>query len=48
MAAIVAFLIVHVSLALLVPRTIGAMLTGGPRVDDTKPTPATAPPQPAR
>jgi thiosulfate reductase cytochrome b subunit len=30
MAAIVLFLTVHVSLALLVPRTIGAMLTGGP------------------
>jgi thiosulfate reductase cytochrome b subunit len=48
MAAIVAFLVVHVSLALLVPRTIGAMLTGGPRVDDAVPTSATAPPQPAR
>ena len=34
MAAIVGFLIVHVVLALLVPKTIGAMLTGGPRVDD--------------
>jgi thiosulfate reductase cytochrome b subunit len=30
MAAIVGFLIVHVSLALLVPKTIGAMVTGGP------------------
>jgi thiosulfate reductase cytochrome b subunit len=50
MAAIVAFLVVHVSLALLVPRTIGAMLTGGPRVDDAMPAPANAaaPPQPAR
>jgi thiosulfate reductase cytochrome b subunit len=33
MAAIVAFLVVHVALALIVPKTIGAMLTGGPRVD---------------
>lgn len=32
MAAIVAFLIVHVALALLVPRSLLAMLTGGPRV----------------
>jgi thiosulfate reductase cytochrome b subunit len=30
MAAIVGFLLVHVTLALLVPKTIGAMLTGGP------------------
>lgn len=35
MAAIVVFLTVHVVLALLVPRTIGAMLTGGPSVDGT-------------
>jgi thiosulfate reductase cytochrome b subunit len=34
MAAIVLFLVVHVTLALIVPRTIGAMLTGGPLVDD--------------
>ena len=32
MAAIVLFALVHVSLALLVPKTILAMLTGGPRV----------------
>ena len=32
MTAICLFLIVHVSLALLVPRTILAMLTGGPRI----------------
>src|SRR5262245_3622170 len=32
MAAIVGFLIVHVSLALIVPRTLIAMLTGGPVV----------------
>jgi thiosulfate reductase cytochrome b subunit len=30
MAAIVGFLIVHVALALLVPKTIGAMVSGGP------------------
>jgi len=34
MVLIVGFLIVHVALALLVPRTIGAMITGGPIVDD--------------
>ncbi len=32
MSVIVAFLAVHVALALLVPRTLWAMLTGGPRV----------------
>jgi len=32
MAAIVLFVLVHVTLALLVPKTILAMLTGGPRV----------------
>jgi thiosulfate reductase cytochrome b subunit len=31
MAAIVLFLLVHVTLALIVPRTLGAMLTGGPK-----------------
>ena len=31
MAAIVGFLVVHVALALLVPKTIGAMVDGGPR-----------------
>jgi thiosulfate reductase cytochrome b subunit len=35
MALIVGFLVVHVALALLVPKTIGAMVTGGPVVDDT-------------
>lgn len=39
MAAIVGFMVVHVTLALLVPRTILAMLAGGPVVDP----PATAP-----
>ncbi|MCW6511542.1 cytochrome b/b6 domain-containing protein [Hyphomicrobiales bacterium BP6-180914] len=32
MSAIVAFLVVHVALALLVPRTLLAMVTGGPSV----------------
>ncbi|OYY82073.1 MAG: transmembrane hydrogenase cytochrome b-type subunit, partial [Rhizobiales bacterium 35-66-30] len=32
MTAICLFMVVHVMLALLVPRTILAMLTGGPRV----------------
>ena len=34
MSAIVAFLVVHVALALLVPQTIVAMFTGGPAVDN--------------
>jgi thiosulfate reductase cytochrome b subunit len=34
MSAIVAFILVHVTLALLVPRSLLAMLTGGPAVDD--------------
>jgi len=34
MALIVGFLVVHVALALFVPKTIGAMITGGPEVDD--------------
>jgi thiosulfate reductase cytochrome b subunit len=33
MTAIVGFLIVHVLLALLVPRTLLAMITGGPRIE---------------
>jgi thiosulfate reductase cytochrome b subunit len=33
MTAIVLFLVVHVALALLVPRTLLAMITGGPRVE---------------
>jgi thiosulfate reductase cytochrome b subunit len=32
MAAIVGFMVVHVSLALIAPKTLLAMLTGGPRV----------------
>jgi thiosulfate reductase cytochrome b subunit len=37
MAAIVLFLLIHVCLALLVPKTIGAMITGGPRVKTAEP-----------
>jgi thiosulfate reductase cytochrome b subunit len=36
MSAIVAFILVHVTLALLVPRSLVAMLTGGPKVNDTR------------
>jgi hypothetical protein len=43
MTLIVLFLAVHVALAMLVPRTLVSMVTGGPEVD-----PATgAAPQPA-
>ena len=41
MTAIVCFLLVHVTLALLVPQSLVAMLTGGPAVDD-KPAAADA------
>jgi thiosulfate reductase cytochrome b subunit len=37
MSAIVAFLVVHITLALLVPRSLLAMLTGGPTVDGDDP-----------
>jgi thiosulfate reductase cytochrome b subunit len=37
MSAIVAFILVHVSLALLVPQSLVAMVTGGPIVDDATP-----------
>jgi thiosulfate reductase cytochrome b subunit len=37
MAAIVGFLLVHVALALIVPRTLLAMLTGGPAVSPEPP-----------
>jgi thiosulfate reductase cytochrome b subunit len=37
MAAIVAFLVVHVGLALMVPRTLLNMITGGPRVATSRP-----------
>jgi thiosulfate reductase cytochrome b subunit len=40
MAAIVGFLVVHVALALLVPRSLVAMLTGGPAVRDEAVAPA--------
>jgi thiosulfate reductase cytochrome b subunit len=33
MSAIVAFILVHVTLAMLVPRSLMAMLTGGPVVE---------------
>jgi thiosulfate reductase cytochrome b subunit len=36
MAAIVGFVVIHVALALLVPKTIGAMITGGPVVEPGK------------
>ncbi len=36
MAVIVGFLIVHVALSLLVPQTLWAMLTGGPRLDPAR------------
>jgi thiosulfate reductase cytochrome b subunit len=41
MTAIVAFLAVHVSLALMVPRTLLAMITGGPRIAKSPAPPAT-------
>src|ERR1700724_209964 len=40
MTAIVAFLVVHVALALMVPRTLLSMITGGPRVANAPPPPA--------
>jgi uncharacterized membrane protein YozB (DUF420 family) len=45
MTAIVLFLIVHVTLALIVPQTLVAMVTGGPVVDDKarRTTPAANP-----
>ena len=42
MTAIVFFLVVHVTLALLVPRTLVAMLTGGPTIDDEPQSPQPA------
>ena len=42
MAAIVAFIIVHVALALIVPKTLGAMITGGPEVEPVAEPPAIA------
>jgi thiosulfate reductase cytochrome b subunit len=46
MAAIVAFIVIHVALALIVPKTIGAMITGGPRVDPTSNGPTSNGPTP--
>ena len=37
MTAIVLFVVVHVTLALLVPQTLVAMFSGGPKVDDRTP-----------
>jgi thiosulfate reductase cytochrome b subunit len=50
MAAIVLFLLIHVALALLVPKTLVAMVTGGPELKEPTPStlPASAPPEPAR
>jgi thiosulfate reductase cytochrome b subunit len=45
MSAIVAFILVHVSLALLVPQSLVAMLTGGPVVDNGKRRAAPAAPE---
>ena len=39
MSVIVGFLVVHVALSLLVPSTLWAMLTGGPRLSDKRLTP---------
>lgn len=44
MAVIVGFLVVHVALSLLVPQTLWAMLTGGPRLPDRNPAAVRAPP----
>jgi hypothetical protein len=43
MSAIVGFVVVHVSLALLVPHTLVAMVTGGPVVRDPAPAPVAEP-----
>jgi thiosulfate reductase cytochrome b subunit len=43
MAAIVAFILVHVTLALLVPQSLVAMVTGGPVVADDDPAANAAP-----
>ena len=45
MSAIVAFILVHVTLALLVPKSLVAMLTGGPAVNDAAPHAADAAPE---
>ncbi len=46
MAAIVGFMVVHMLLALLVPKTIVAMVGGGPRVDETPQADKIATPKP--
>ncbi|MFG1223720.1 cytochrome b/b6 domain-containing protein [Xanthobacter wiegelii] len=46
MAAIVLFMVVHVTLALLVPKTLLAMFTGGPRLPAPAPLPADGAPAP--
>ncbi len=46
MAAIVLFMVVHVALALLVPKTLLAMLTGGPRLPAPAPLHADGAPAP--
>lgn len=43
MTAIVLYLVVHVSLALLVPRTLVAMINGGPTIEDPPRSNAPAP-----
>ncbi len=51
MAAIVVFVVIHVALALLVPKTLGAMITGGPRGRTRRRLSRTndrIPPEPAR
>jgi hypothetical protein len=45
MALIVGFLVVHVALALLVPRTLFAMITGGPAIDPAAAVAAEPPPE---
>lgn len=46
MSAICLFIAVHVTLSLLVPRTLLAMLTGGPLVPGSAPKPVAPPPEP--
>ncbi len=48
MTAIVLFLIVHVSLALMVPHTLVAMFTGGPAMADDRAQARTPQPEPTR
>jgi hypothetical protein len=43
MTAIVLFLVVHVTLTLIVPRSLVAMLTGGPIIKNEKATTGTQP-----